>query len=240
MVSDLLTNIELYYSPDLPSGDVLTLTGEEFKHASKVMRHKAGEKIFITNGRGGIFETEILSAQASKMECRIISSKKFENKFADYYFVLPRLKNPSRFEMALEKAVEFGITNFYVFDAERSVAKGSKIGRWQKILESAMKQSLRSFLPSVKHFKSLKEIEMAEGEKVFVFEQTAEKIFAEEVKKILAEKGTKKYFLFGPEGGLTQKEISFFPNSIELRLTENRLRSETAIISVAAMLSLSL
>ncbi len=236
MVPDLLSNIELYYSSSGENGGKLILTGDEAKHAAGVMRHKQGDVLFVTDGRGKIFEAEILEASKSKVVCQVLNVKEFTNELGNICFVIPRLKNPSRFEFALEKSVELGITDFIVFDAERSVAKGSKLERWQKITESAMKQSLHGFLPVVRYFKSLKEIPIEEGDTVIIFEQESERKFLDELKEI--ENGNKIYFIFGPEGGLTKSELQTFKQAKVLQLTKNRLRSETAIITAASAIAL--
>ncbi len=236
MVPDLLSNIELYYSPSSEVGITVTLEGDEFKHAVNVMRHKPGEKIFVTNGRGQVFEVLISLIDKKGLKGEIVDSKEFVNEYSNFYFVIPRLKNPSRFEFALEKSVELGITNFFVFDAERSVAKGNKIVRWHKIAEAAMKQSLRSFLPNISYFNSLDEIPVQENIRAFIFEQSAEVKFPDVISSLRKGTEDKFYFVFGPEGGLTKKELLFYKNAVILQLTKNRLRSETAIVTVASLL----
>ena len=236
MVPDLLSNIELYYSSSGENGGKLILTGAEAKHAAGVMRHKQGDVLFVTDGRGKVFEAEILEASKGKVVCQVLNVKEFTNELENICFVIPRLKNPSRFEFALEKSVELGITDFIVFDAERSVAKGSKLERWRKITESAMKQSLHGFLSVVRYFKSLKEIPIEKGDAVIIFEQESKRKFFDELKEI--ENENKIYFIFGPEGGLTKSELQTFKQAKVLQLTKNRLRSETAIITAASAIAL--
>ena len=71
------------------------------------------------------------------------------------FFCIPKLKYSDRFEFALEKCTELGITNFIIFDSERSIHKSDKKERWEKIVLSAMKQSLRSYLPNITVINSL-------------------------------------------------------------------------------------
>ena len=151
-----LSNIELFYSArENFSDEIILLTGDEFKHAVKVMRSKICDTIYITNGYGLIFKTEILSFKKDNLSTRIIETIKTENKFENIFFCIPKLKNPDRFKFAIEKCVELGITNFIIFESKRTIAKGTNIKRWEKIALAAMKQSLRAYLPKIKLVKNL-------------------------------------------------------------------------------------
>ncbi len=227
-----LSNIELYFAPPHQfSGDKLVITGEEFRHAVKVMRHKINDTIYATDGAGNFFTCRILAINKTNIEAEIIEQKKHENKFDGIYFVIPKLKSSDRFEFALEKSVECGITNFIIFNAERSISKSNKIERWEKICLSAMKQSIRFFLPVIKTVDSLNEISDI-NEVNFVFEQNVDKKFV----NINLNKEKKFYFIFGPEGGLSENELSLFRHDDLYNLSGHRLRSETAIIKCAGII----
>ena len=221
MVQDFLSNIELYYSSLPLKNDVLVIDGDEFNHLTKVMRHKAGDTIYVK----------------LDLTCRVIEKTNYENIFEKIVFCLPILKSTDRFEFALEKCVELGITNFVVYKAERSISKGNKIERWNKIALAAMKQSLRSFLPKIEVAKSVSELNNLEGNKI-LFDQ----LFTESIKiygkKISSETlSSNQYFIFGPEGGLTENEIQTFSNPQKLKLSSNRLRSESAAVYAAVILN---
>ena len=226
-----LSNIELYYSYEEHISDkIISLTGDEFKHIVKVMRNNVGDTLFITNGTGLIFETEILSIEKNKVSARIIETIKTENKFENIFFCIPKLKNPDRFKFAIEKCVELGITNFVIFESARTIAKGTNIKRWEKIALAAMKQSLRAYLPKIKFEKNLSSIAESNGEKI-IFEQNAKRKFQFD---FVMDK--KNYFIFGPEGGLTENEINLFDTELIYSLSDYRLRSETAIVKAASII----
>lgn len=94
-----------------------------------------------------------------------------------------------------------------------------------------MKQSLRTYLPSLQILDSLKSIAKQKGEKI-LFDQTAEKNFT----GFTCSDDQKHFFIFGPEGGLSSDESKLFNPDNFYRLAENRLRTETAVIKCAAML----
>ncbi|MCZ6703083.1 MAG: RsmE family RNA methyltransferase, partial [Ignavibacteria bacterium] len=184
----------------------------------------------ITNGTGLIFKTEISSIEKDNLSAKIIETIKTKNKFENIFFCIPKLKNPDRFKFAIEKCVELGVVNFIVFEANRTISKGSNIKRLEKIALSAMKQSLRAYLPKIQLVNDLSNIVELNGEKI-IFEQNSDKQFK------FNKDGEKIYYLiFGPEGGLTKDEIEFFENDSIFSLSEHRLRTETAIVKVASLL----
>ena len=235
MSQEYLSNIELYHSIDI-EGSYIQMSMEESKHILLVMRHSIGEELYVTDGKGSIYKTSIIEACSSTVTLRIIEQFKYNNQFENITFCIPRLKSNDRFEFALEKCIELGITNFIIFNSQRAVAKGEKLDRWNKIAQSAMKQSLRSFLPKVQFKKSFKELYNFEGKK-YIFDQNAEINITDLFTDLIKITSEKSYFMFGPEGGLSEEEISSINNSALLSLTPNRLRSETAIITAASVLS---
>lgn len=231
MTDRYLSNIELYYSADGISGSPLTVAGEDFNHIIKVMRHSPQDIIYITDGRGNIFESKITVINKETLIAVPLKSYKYENNKKNVYFCIPKLKSPDKFEFALEKCAELGITNFIIFESKRTVSKGVKLERWNKILISAMKQSLRCFLPEIKIVKSINDIFNFNGQKIGFEQDTENKIDSLKITP-----GILYYLIFGPEGGLDKDELALFNPANIYNLAENRLRTETAIIKAASIL----
>jgi 16S rRNA (uracil1498-N3)-methyltransferase len=101
-----------------------------------------------------------------------------------------------------------------------------------------MKQSIRAWIPSVSYSQSVKKI-LNEGINPIVFEQNSDIVFTDIIHEIKQETGKQNLLFFGPEGGFTDEEVNLFEKLNRIRLTENRLRSESAIITAAALLSAS-
>ncbi len=237
MKQEYLSDIELYYTNDV-NGESLELTGDEAKHITKVMRHSVGDKLHVTNGAGNYFETEIAEITKGSVVVSVKNRKKYNNEFENVFFCFPRLKSSSRFEFELEKSVELGITNFLIINTERTIPKGEKLVRWNKISLASMKQSLRTYLPKIEYLKSLEKMNLFEGEKI-VLDQNGDENLVEYLSTIRKDFSDKKfYFIFGPEGGLSQTEIAKVLDNKVLTLTPNRLRAETAVISTATAISL--
>ncbi|MBT8383047.1 MAG: 16S rRNA (uracil(1498)-N(3))-methyltransferase [Ignavibacteria bacterium] len=227
-----LSNIELFYtSPNLISEKEILLSEDEFKHAVKVMRNAVGNDLFITNGKGDIFQTKISVIKKNELIAEITDQFKYKNQSEKIIFCIPKLKNPDRLKYAIEKSVELGITNFKIFESKYTISKSSNIKRLQKIALAAMKQSIRSFLPQIE-FDTLEDILESELE-VIIFNQNAKNKFKVEDKYLKP-----AHFIFGPEGGFAKSELKKFIDVQTFKLAHNRLRTETAIVKCASLLSI--
>jgi 16S rRNA (uracil1498-N3)-methyltransferase len=231
MNDQYLSNIELYYSPDGIINNRILIKDEDFNHIIKVMRHSVQDIIYTTDGQGSIYESQINSIGKKSLTTEPLKTYHYENDKQNIFFCIPKLKNSDRFEFALEKCVELGITNFIIFESKRTLSKGAKTDRWKKILISAMKQSLRSYLPEIKVVNSVKDIFSLNGGKIG-FEQNS----TNKISSLNIIPDVNYYFIFGPEGGLNNDELELFNPENLYNLVENRLRSETAIIKAASLL----
>lgn len=248
MQTNILSDIELYYSKNFTDEKII-LENEEAHHAINVMRNKVDDIIFVTNGNGLIAKTKIESVSNKKISALILEKFSYSNNLKDYVLCIPHIKKQERLEFALEKSVELGFTNFIIYDSDRSIAKGDKSNRWEKILISAMKQSLQSYLPKIEYKKNLQEILNLEGRKI-LFDQKSNINFNTIINYHLSitnlsddrqdSKLPINYFIFGPEGGFSDKEMYLLNEVEKVYLTKNRLRSETAIITAASIISTTL
>ena len=203
---------------------------EESKHINKVLRKKEGDILYVTNGFGYLFTSEITIASDSKCTVKINSFEKQETpKFQLHLAVAPTKMN-ERYEWFLEKATEIGIQEITPIICEHSERKVIKTDRFQKILESAMKQSLHYYLPKLNEPIAFKDFIKKEfdGQKFIAHcEETDKKSLKNEL-----ENGKDVTILIGPEGDFSVKEIQLaIENSfIPVSLGNTRLRTETAAI----------
>jgi 16S rRNA (uracil1498-N3)-methyltransferase len=227
---EYLSDIELYYSAE-KSGSSLHLSGEEQRHVIKVMRHTNGDIIYVTDGKGFIYKTEIKNISRDHLSSEIVETYRYENQFSNFIFCIPKLKNPERFEFALEKCTEMGITRFVIYNAVKGVVRGNKKERWERIIISAMKQSLRSFLPELIFIDKLMDLNDSDGSKI-LFEQNSKSTFT---KDFPGNEDT--YLIFGPEGGFDSSEITGINYHHSYKISPNRLRTETAVIKAASVIT---
>ncbi len=226
-----LSEIELYYTQRNNVFDgYVTLADDEFKHCCKVMRNSIGDTIYVTDGEGNIYQTEIDKIEKNSLYGKILETISHKNKLKNIFFCIPKLKNPDRLKYALEKCVELGLTNFILFESKRTIGRVKNIERFNRILLSAMKQSLHAFLPFVETAE-LKSIINKPGIKI-LFDQSSENQLT-----FKNNSSDTYYFLFGPEGGFESGEIEMIDSSNRYVLSNHRLRSETAVIKCASLLT---
>ncbi len=229
---EYLSDIELYFCKTVyKEQNYFLLEDDEFKHCIKVMRNKKGQRIYATDGAGNLFEAEISEINKNFLKAEISDIKTYQNPYTNFTFCIPNLKNPERLKFALEKCTELGVTNFIIFNSERTISKNINHSRLTKIVFSALKQSLRTYLPEIHIANQLKEIN-TQNKIVIIFDQSSEVY----LKDLTFNQNEEYLFVFGPEGSLTQEEIKFLNPDKIVKLSENRLRSETAIIKAASIL----
>ncbi len=223
--------MQLFYNPSITeTATSFIFDKEESKHIIKVLRKKEGDTLFVTNGLGFLFKTEITIASDNKCTVKINSFEQQEKpKFHLHLAVAPTKMN-ERYEWFLEKATEIGIQEITPIICEHSERKIIKTDRFQKILESAMKQSLHYYLPQFNEPISFKDFLKKEnkGQKFIAHcEETDKKSLKNELK-------TKEdvTILIGPEGDFSVKEIQLAieHNYIPVSLGQTRLRTETAAL----------
>lgn len=227
-----LSEIELYYSESaFIQNDRITLIGDEYHHSVNVMRNSVGDSIYITDGEGKIYKCKIEEIIKNELIANIKETINFENTAENIWFGIPALKNTERLKFAFEKCVELGVTNFILFTSKYTIPKKVNPDRYNKTVLAAMKQSLRAFLPKITTSK-FEDIIKFPGMKILL-EQNSKKNFKDEFAS-----ETPIYFLFGPEGGFDEFEINSVSSENRFKLSANRLRSETAIVKCASLLTL--
>jgi 16S rRNA (uracil1498-N3)-methyltransferase len=223
--------MQLFYNPSISETEKsFVFDKEESKHIIKVLRKKESDILFVTNGLGYLFKTEIALASDSKCTVNILSFEKQEPSKYHLHLAVAPTKMNERYEWFLEKATEIGIQEITPIICEHSERKVIKIDRFQKIIESAMKQSLHYFIPKLNEPITYKEFLKKDysGQKFIAHcEETDKKSFKKELK-------TKEdvLILIGPEGDFSVKEIQMALDNkyIPVSLGETRLRTETAAI----------
>ena len=213
--------------------DEIILSAEENKHATKVLRKKEGDILNFTDGNGGFYKAEITLADSRKCRLKIVSSDQKEKQHNYHLHVaIAPTKNMDRFEWFLEKATEIGIDEITPIICSRSERKVIKTERGNRILLSAMKQSLKYHLPKLNDATSFNDFinQDFEGAKYIAHCEDGEK------NELKTESKTEKILiLIGPEGDFSPKEIELaLQNQFKaVSLGTSRLRTETAgIIAV--------
>lgn len=236
--------MDLFFNPDFDQNSKrIRFEDEEFHHLAKVMRHKRGDEIFVTNGNGLIGRVKIIELNKSECICEIISTQCFENPATNLIALVPIIHNIERFEFALEKLTELGINKIIPFYSERTIKKNIKLERSKRIIISATKQSFNPFLPELFEATSFDKIlELNFENSLLLFGNSS----GEKLNKISTSIDFKNYkniiIAVGPEGDFSNREIDLLKtiNSYPVNLGKYRLRSETALVTLLAQLKLFL
>ncbi|MDP2088941.1 MAG: 16S rRNA (uracil(1498)-N(3))-methyltransferase [Flavobacteriaceae bacterium] len=222
--------MQLFYDPTLSiDTKEFRFDKTESKHIVRVLRKKEGDILHITNGNGMLFSGRISSALASHciVQIELVEQK---TKPWNYYLhiAIAPTKNMDRLEWFIEKAAEIGIDEITPILCARSERKVLKNERLDKILEGAMKQSLKFQLPKLNELQTLKSfLKLPHDGQLFMAhcDETDRKSFKNELGK-----NQKITVLIGPEGDFSPEEIKLAIQQkfVPVTLGESRLRTETA------------
>ncbi|NND10892.1 MAG: 16S rRNA (uracil(1498)-N(3))-methyltransferase [Flavobacteriaceae bacterium] len=223
--------MQLFFNVDINETDQeFYFPKEESKHIVRVLRKKEGDLLNITNGKGWLFEAEILSANQNKCTARTTNKHLQLSRAFKIHMVVAPTKMNDRYEWFLEKAVEIGVDTITPIICENSERKVFKSARFNRIIQSAMKQSLQCYLPKLNEPISFKEFLLLDikGQKFIAHCEDSNK---KSMKNSLM-KGEDVTILIGPEGDFSVKEIemALSRSYIPVTLGNTRLRTETAAI----------
>ncbi len=224
--------MQLFYNPDIHEAtSSFTFDKEESKHIVKVLRKSVGDVLHITNGLGWMFDAEIINADIKKCQANISNAKQHPKREYKLHLAVAPTKMNDRFEWFLEKATEIGIDTITPILCDHSERKVIKLDRFEKILQSAMKQSLQCYLPTINELTPFNNFvnQDFEGQKYIAHcEDSDRKLLKNQLKP-----DQDIVILIGPEGDFSVKEIetALQHNFIPVTLGNTRLRTETAAIA---------
>ncbi len=228
--------MQLFYHESIDTSSVnCFFNKEESQHIAKVLRKKEGDILYLTNGKGLLFEGKLIFASPKQCEVAILKCIKKAHRPYYLHLVVAPTKMNERYEWFLEKATEIGVDEITPIICEHSERTTLKTERFQKIILSAMKQSLQYYLPklnepiSSKIFFEQEADSLKSSSKFIAHCQEDNKVLLSHALNIPSEHIT---ILIGPEGDFSDKEITtaLQQNFQPISLGENRLRTETAAV----------
>jgi 16S rRNA (uracil1498-N3)-methyltransferase len=224
--------MQLFYTPDIDAASsTYYLNEEESKHCIRVLRLQSGEKVQLIDGKGNFYTAAIADAHPKRTRLQIISVERDFNKRNHYlHIAVAPTKNIERLEWFLEKATEIGIDEISLIICQRSERKEAKVDRLNKIIASAIKQSIKAWHPVLNEPIALSKLLSTpfDGQKFIAHCELGDKLNLKEQIKPLG----KYLILIGPEGDFTPKEIEdALKNDFKaITLGKSRLRTETAAL----------
>ncbi|HYQ56948.1 MAG TPA: 16S rRNA (uracil(1498)-N(3))-methyltransferase, partial [Draconibacterium sp.] len=230
---------QLFYVPSILGTEVV-LNETESKHAIRVLRLEADDEIELIDGKGGFYKAKITDANPKKCKLSIIGSQtEFGKKDFHLHIAIAPTKNIDRTEWFLEKCTEIGIDEITPILSDHSERKVIKPERLEKILVSAMKQSVKAYLPKLNELTKLSDLfsQATQTKKFIAHCYDGEKPHLKNVVK----PGDDVLILIGPEGDFSPEEVKLaLENGFEeISLGDARLRTETAGVVACHIVNLA-
>ena len=224
--------MQLFYTPDIVPPDY-ELNEEESRHAVRVLRVRLGDTLWLTDGRGNLYQTKVTGTDAKRCRVEVVHVESgYGQRGYRLTMAVAPTKNPERYEWFLEKAAEVGVDRIIPVESCHSERRTFKHERALRLLVSAMKQSAGAFLPELDELTSFREIVMrpCDGVKLIAHCHT------EGNRKTMAEciaPGDHVLVLIGPEGDFSPEEVALARANgfTEITLGNTRLRTETAALA---------
>jgi 16S rRNA (uracil1498-N3)-methyltransferase len=239
--------MQLFYNSEISTATKqITFDKIESKHIVRVLRKSENDVLKITNGKGLLFDAKITFASDKKCMADIIDFTQKEKPWKyDLHIAIAPTKNNDRMEWFLEKATEIGIdeiTPLFCSNSERRIVK---VDRFEKIIQSAMKQSLKFTLPKLNAPVKFRDFinQDFDGTLCIAHCEALGKDAKQAKKnplKLVVKPSEKVTILIGPEGDFSSEEIkkALAKKFLPVSLGESRLRTETAGLVVAQTVSL--
>ena len=219
---------QFFYSDNIFNDNII-LSDEEAYHVLKVLRKNKGDKIFVVDGKGGLYETALESDNINKCRLKILDEhKEFEKPSHYIHIAISPPKNHGRIEWFVEKSVEIGIQEISFIHSHCSERNNIKLNRIKNRAISSMKQSLRAYLPKINDMINFKDfINNCNNLEKYVGYLKDDNV---KLLSNVSKSGNNYCVLIGPEGDFTLEEIDDALDSGFqcISLGKSRLRTETA------------
>lgn len=234
-----------FFVPQLYNEE-MTISGVDARHISKVLRMQLGAQVQIVSDDGVSALAEIIAIDSEQVTVRCIEKLSESHEPRVRLILAQGLAKGEKMDFIIQKAVEMGVYSIVPVAMEHSVVRldgakaDKKVERWQKIAESAAKQSKRDIIPQVQSVQTM--------DKMLASNDCSTKIIAYECENRLSlktalrkaeEKGiTDLLLIIGPEGGISEHELELAKNAGAMAVSLGRriLRAETAgLVAISAI-----
>ena len=229
-----MSNIRLFFKESLSLNLTAKLDKSQSHYVNKVMRVKVGEVFSLFNSSGE-WEAKILTISKSIVEFNITKQLRQKENAKELWLAFSPIKS-NYFNFMIQKATELGVTKFLPIIFDRTIVRKINKERLEKVIIEAAEQSNRINVPSIENPQSLKS---------FLNNEKMDLIFTDlnsENKKLDFNKLTHNptCVIIGPEGDFSEEErgeILAFKGVQPIKINENILRSETAVISALSIVN---
>ena len=230
--------MHLFYTPEIAHSH--ELPADEAAHALRVLRLQPGDEVRLTDGQGGFYHARISECNRKRCMVEVIEREEQAPLWTGHlHLALAPTKNIDRMEWLAEKATEIGFDELTFLNcqwSERRIVKGERI---EKILISAMKQSLKARLPKLNDITDFAQFvkQPVGGQKFIAHCHEGEK---SPLRQAL-QPGQDALVLIGPEGDFSPDEVALAvaEGFTPVTLGNTRLRTETAALVAVHLMNLA-
>ena len=230
--------MNVFYLPEAKIG-TMVMPEDESKHCVKVLRMAVEERFCVTNGKGSLFDAELVEAMPKHAVIQLSNERAgYDNTPYNVEIAVAPTKLNERMEWFLEKATEIGIGRVRLFTSYHSERREANVERFRKVMIAAMKQSIKSNLPIIDEIVSFENLvkQPFDGQKfiAWIDDDVTEQLCD------LYQKGQNALVLIGPEGDFSREEVSLAKQNgfVPVSLGDARLRTETAALVACHTLNL--
>ena len=229
-----MSNIRLFFKESLSLNFTTKLDKSQSHYVNKVMRVKVDE-VFSLFNRSGEWEAKILNISKSIVEFNITKQLRQKESKKELWLAFSPIKS-NYFNFMIQKATELGVTKFLPIIFDRTVVRKINKERLEKVIIEAVEQSNRINVPLIEDPQSLKNLLSNEKMDLIFTDLNSQN------QKLDLEKLTNNpiCIIIGPEGDFSEEEkeeILTFKNVQPIKINENILRSETAVISALSIIN---
>lgn len=220
-----------FYAPDIETIGILPES--DSAHCCRVLRMKEGDEVVVVDGKGKRFRCSIVEAHPKRTALEILSEEEVPSHWGTRItLAVAPTKHADRMEWMLEKIVEIGVDRVVLLKCQRSERKVMKLERLEKVMVSAMKQSLKAVLPELTEVSAFKDFVgcLPENSQKF-FGYCSESYPRQEFVKC-CKPGEDVVIMIGPEGDFSPEEVELAVRNgfVPVTFGESRLRTETAAL----------
>jgi 16S rRNA (uracil1498-N3)-methyltransferase len=231
-----MSNIRLFYPESLSLNLRATLDKSQSHYVCKVMRIKENEVFSLFNSNGE-WEVKILKISKSIVEFNVTKQLRQKENFKELWLAFSPIKS-NYFNFMIQKATELGVTKFLPIIFDRTIVRKINKERLEKVIIEAAEQSNRINIPVIEQPQNLKSFLKNDMDLIFTDLNASNKKI--DLKMITA---NPTCVIIGPEGDfseLERQEILKFKGVQPIKINENILRSETAVISALSIINYSI
>jgi 16S rRNA (uracil1498-N3)-methyltransferase len=229
-----MSNIRLFFQKSLSINLKDKLDKSQSHYISKVMRIKESEVFSLFNSNGE-WEAKILNISKSLVEFNITKQLRQKEYPKELWLAFSPIKS-NYFNFMIQKATELGVTKFLPIIFDRTVVRKINKERLEKVIIEAAEQSNRINVPSIEEPKSLKKF-LDDKKMDLIFTDLNSKTNKLDLKKLT---NNPSCIIVGPEGDFSEterEEILSYNGVQSIKINENILRSETAVISALSIVN---